>query len=137
MRNIGVATSIVAEIWALRDGLMLVVQLGITQLFAELDAQVIVNLVLAKKKPSNGSYSPLLNNCRYLLGQFHCIKINYVFREANRCADNLARAGCSFSENFIVLDLPPSDDLCNFLSSNAAGLYSLRLLATTSPFMAS
>ena len=51
MRNIGVATSIVAEIWALRDGLMLVVQLGITQLFAELDAQVIVNLVLAKKNP--------------------------------------------------------------------------------------
>ena len=30
---------------------MLIVQLGNTQLFVELDAQVIVNLVLAKKNP--------------------------------------------------------------------------------------
>ena len=105
---------------------MLIVQLGNTQLFVELDAQVIVNLVLAKKKPSTSSYSPLLNDCRYLLGQFHRIKINHVFREANRCVDNLARAGCSFFGNFIVLDLPPTNDLCNFLSSDAAGLYSFK-----------
>ena len=98
VRNIGNATSIAAEFWALRDGLMLAAQLGITQLLVELDAQVIVNLVLSKK-PINCSYSPLLNNCRYLLRQFHHIKIIHVFREVNRCADNLVRAVPSYQDH--------------------------------------
>ena len=41
-RKIGVATSIIAEFWALRDGLLLAAQLGITHLIVELDAKVIV-----------------------------------------------------------------------------------------------
>ena len=49
----------------------------------------------------------------------------------------LARAGCSLAGNFVVLDVPPTDVLCNILSSDAAGLHSLRLTATTSPFLAS
>ena len=55
-RNIGVATSIIAEFWAFRDGLLLASQLGITQLVVELDAKVIVDLVLSK---NNRAYSPL------------------------------------------------------------------------------
>ena len=38
MRNIGQATSVAAEFWALRDGLMLATQLGINHLHVELDA---------------------------------------------------------------------------------------------------
>ena len=60
-----------------------------------------------------------------------------MFREANRCTDNLARAGCSFSGTFLVIDAPPNDGLCNILNADAAGLYSLRLSTKTSPFMAS
>ena len=44
---------------------------------------------------------------------------------------------CSRPGNFVVLDAPPTDELCVILNSNASGLYSfLRLLATASPFMA-
>lgn len=35
MRNIGVATSVKAEFWALRDGLLLASQMGIAQLVVE------------------------------------------------------------------------------------------------------
>ena len=55
----------------------------------------------------------------------------------NRCADFLAHAGCSLDEDFVIFDLPSSDVLLNMLSSNSTGLYSLRLTATTSPFMTS
>lgn len=61
MRNIEVATSIVAKFWALRNGLMLTVQPGITQLFVELDAQVIVNLVLAIKENPLTTCIPLFS----------------------------------------------------------------------------
>ena len=102
MRHIDVATSIIAEFWALRDGLMLASQLGITQLLVELDAKVIVDLVLSTK-PSNNSYSSFLNDCKYLLCQFHQIKINHVFQEVNMCTDHLAKGGCTLSGNFVVL----------------------------------
>lgn len=69
MRNIGHTTSVAAKFWALRDELMLATQHGITHLLVELDAQVIVNLVLSKK-PINNSCFSLLNDCRYLLEQF-------------------------------------------------------------------
>ena len=60
------ATNIIAKFWALKDGFILAFQLGITQLLAELDAKVVVDLVLSRK-PSNNPYSPLLNNCRSFL----------------------------------------------------------------------
>ena len=66
-----------------------------------------------------------------------CWEVNHIFREANRCANNLARVGCSLVGNFVVLDLPPTDVLCNILSSDTTGMYSLRLFVITSPFMAS
>ena len=75
--------------------------------------------------------------CRYLLGQFHRFKVIHTFREANRCADYLARAGCSLAEDFVVLDMRSSDVLCNMLSTDAAGLYCTRRIATVSPFLAS
>ena len=69
MRNIGVATRFTAKCWALRDGLLLAAQLGITHIVVELDALTIVNLVSANTT-SNRLYSPLLNNCRYFWGNF-------------------------------------------------------------------
>nr|POE81434.1 hypothetical protein CFP56_05933 [Quercus suber] len=69
MRNIGVATNITTEFWALRDGLILASQLGITQLLVELDAKVVVDLVLSRKS-SNSPYASLLNDCRFLLNRF-------------------------------------------------------------------
>ena len=94
VRNIGVATSIIAEFWALRDGLILASQLGITQLIVELDTKVIVDLVLSINA-SNRAYASLLNDCRFLLNHFQRVNINHVYWEANRCTDLLAKEACS------------------------------------------
>ncbi|XP_023898480.1 uncharacterized protein LOC112010364 [Quercus suber] len=135
IRRIGVASSFAAECWALRDGLLLAIQLGIKYLAVELDALTVAKLV-SDNSTSNRSYSHILNDCRFLQRQFHRFKVSHTFREANRCADFLARAGCSLNEDFVVLDLPSSNVLLNMLSLDATGLYSLRLTAMTSPFMA-
>ena len=60
-----------------------------------------------------------------------------VFREVNMCTNHLAKGGCTLSGNFVVLDSPPIDDLFIILNSDAFGMYSLRLLSITSPFVAS
>ena len=102
----------------------------------ELDAKVIVDLALSNKSPNN-SYFSLLNECRYLLGQFQQVKVSHVFCEANRGVDSLTKRACSLSTDFAILDVPPNFELNVIVNSYAYSLYSLRLLATTSPFMAS
>ena len=105
-RSIGYTTSVLAEWWALRDGLILAIQLGINQLEVELDAKVIVELLNGSNCP-NRNYSPLLNDCRYLLARLVQVRVGHIYREANQCADLLAKRGCTMQENFVVFDSPP------------------------------
>ena len=55
----------------------------------------------------------------------------------NHFKENKLRKLNNDMEGFVVLDMPSNDVLCNVLSTDAAGLYSLRCKAITSPFMAS
>ena len=71
------------------------------------------------------------------VGHYDLLTTNFFYREANRCANNLAKGGCTLIVNFVILDSPNSDELCINLDSDVFGLYSLRLLANTSHFMAS
>ena len=85
-RSIGFTTSVMAELWALRDGLYLAIQLGINFLEVELDAKVIVKM-LNNIDYSNKKYSPMLHDCRSLLSRLTQTRVVHVFREANKCAD--------------------------------------------------
>nr|POF05708.1 putative ribonuclease h protein [Quercus suber] len=70
-RKIGITTSVIAEFWALGDGLTMAAQLGITLLEIEMDAKILVDLVLSNSN-SNKECSPLLNDCR-LFGDWSSI----------------------------------------------------------------
>ena len=69
MRNIGLATSVTAEFWAIRDGLTLASQLGISHLVVELDSKIVIDLVLSNNT-SNRFYTPLLNDYMSLLTHY-------------------------------------------------------------------
>ena len=68
-RSIGHTTSVMAKWWALRDGLILAIHLGINQLEVELDAKVIVEMLNSANCP-NRSYATLLCDCRSLMARF-------------------------------------------------------------------
>jgi len=59
---------VLAELWALRDGLNLVAAEKIPNLIVELDALAIVHLM--QNSNSNLSLEPLLTNCSLLLKKF-------------------------------------------------------------------
>ena len=109
--------------------------MGLACLEVELDAKVVVDLVLSSSV-TNRDYSSLLNDCRYLLSRFQQIRVNHTFREVNRCADELAKRGCSQQEDFVILFNPPAPDIVSLVNEDANGLYYLRCSATTMPFMA-
>ena len=91
---------------------------------------VIVGLLNSKKNP-NSAYAPLLFDCRYLLDMFPQVWVVHVFREASKCADWLAKWGCSMQEDFAVFDFPFTADLETLLAKDINGLYHCRLAAAS------
>ena len=63
--------------------------------------------------------------------------MDFLFREANRGANCLAKGACSLISDFVVFDSPPTPNLNVIVDADANGLYSSRLIANTYPFVAS
>ena len=105
-RSIGFTTSFAAEFWALRDGLMLCLNLGITAVEVEVDASSIVSL-LANATETNSEIDSLVDDCRDMLKRIPQAQVKHCYSESNKCADRLARLGTDMEENFVVFDVPP------------------------------
>ena len=92
-RAIGYTTSVQAELRALKDGLILAIDLGILNLEIEMDSLVAVELLNSITTP-NAFLSSIVADCRYLMERFEHASLKHIFREANGCADLLAKTGC-------------------------------------------
>ena len=124
-----------AECWALRDGLFLAIQLGIQNLEVELDAKVVVDLINSNSQ-TNAAYTTLLVDCRLLLSRIPHARVSHVFREANRSADALARNGSIMEEEFCTFDSAPNF-VKELLCSDVNGVNFCRLSAVNLAILAS
>ncbi|PKI50244.1 hypothetical protein CRG98_029317 [Punica granatum] len=88
-RTVGSCNSLLAEDSALRDGLIMALNMGIQFLLVELDAKVVCDLV----SRMNHDNLSLISDCRILTGQFEGLRMQHIYREANMVADQLARLG--------------------------------------------
>ena len=104
-RPLGQTNSCMAELWALRDGLMLAKELGLNNLIIELDALSVV--LLMNNNTSNMLMEPLLTDCRNLLKAIPNKRVVYAYQEANQCADALAKLGATSLTSFVVFWTPP------------------------------
>ena len=93
-----------AELWGLRDGLMLAKNLNIQKLIIEVDALTVANFFTAANTRVDLShpYSAIIVDCRYLLQHFEEAYINHAHREGNHCADLLAKEGINSPLDFVV-----------------------------------
>jgi hypothetical protein len=106
-RSVGRASSVLAELWGVRDGLQLAISLNIDCLEVELDAELLIHLFFSPPS-SNHVYSSIINDCRWLMTQIPRCEMHHAYREANRVADALARIGCFQSDAFVLYDYPPA-----------------------------
>ncbi|XP_023905965.1 uncharacterized protein LOC112017742 [Quercus suber] len=91
----------------------------------EIDAKSIVEL-LNNPRAVESVVSAVVDDCRYLISQLPRVRVKHYFREANRCADVLARLGSNQENDFLVFRSPPVDIL-DFLMADANGLYLNRI----------
>ena len=90
-----------------------------------MDALSIV--LLMNNSKVNLLMEPLLSNCRKLLAAIPNKRVVHTFREANQCADMLARFGGSSISNFVVF-LNPSPVVVDILLANKENSYCNRLI---------
>ena len=82
------ASSIIAELSALRHGLVMAKNIGVV----ELDAKIAVNLVTNMSKTKK-SMKSIVMECKNLLQNFEEYIVQRTYREGNRVANVLARWG--------------------------------------------
>ena len=126
LRKLGNTSCILAELWALRDGLLLAKQLSLDNNCVDMDAEYLVYL-LSNTFVVNHSLEPLLSDCRNLMKTFLNCTVAHVFREANKCADRLARLEADLHSDHLILYNPPPvvEDL---LASDKVGHFCNRLV---------
>ena len=125
-RTIGVTTSVQAELRALKDGLILAIELGIPYLAIEMDSLVAVEFVNSKTMP-NVFLSAIVGDYRSLLERFERYTLHHIFREANGCADALAKAACAQIVDFISFTSAPAHVL-EALAFDSSSVTRIRLV---------
>ena len=128
-RRIGVTTSFVAELWGLREGLILCSNLNIHSLVIELDAKAVADVFL-NPNYQNNAVSPILEDCRQLMLRFQQVQLRHCFHQANRCADLLARMSLEQATDFISYNCPPVD-IRSLLEEDVVGLHVNRVCTVT------
>ena len=117
-RALGTTNSFIAELWALRDGLIIFKDLGLSNLIVELDALSVIHMLSSDK--SCPIMEPLLSDYRSLFKAIPNKRIQHIYREANQYADALARLGSSVIFSFVVFVEPPPV-VADLLALNVAG----------------
>ncbi|KAK7821734.1 putative ribonuclease h protein [Quercus suber] len=112
------STNIVVGV--IRDGLARCCHLSLQAVEVEVDASVAVSL-LSQDVHTNGEFSSLIDDCRNLMKNIHQVWLKQCFREANRCADALAKFGTTMEEDFTMFESPPVF-IINLLHSDKMGL---------------
>lgn len=125
-RAIRVTTSAAAELWALRDGIQLCIALKIHAMIIELDVKIVVDLLQKETHNQNG-LDAILGDCRAGLREIPRVQIQHCYREANKCADALARRGALLPQDFVVFLEPPSD-VALLICLDKAGVTSDRIV---------
>ena len=95
-RNIGISTSLGAELWSLRDAL----RRARDGLDVEMDSKAVVLLVMIPVEETH-QLSFLLCDCKWILQELQVSRVNHVFRESNQCAYRLAKEGLHLEGLFV------------------------------------
>ena len=127
-RAIGITTSVQAELRALKDGLNLAIDLGILNLEIEMDSLVAVECINSITTP-NVFLSTIVSDCRSLMEGFEMCSLKHIFREANGCADLLAKSGCDQFSDFISFPNAPAHVL-DALAFNVSSATRFRLISS-------
>ncbi|KAF7835723.1 Ribonuclease H [Senna tora] len=116
---IGVATNMQAELSAIRQGLKMATDLGASFVEAETDALEALHLIKHADITMH-TFGPLIADIRLMLAAHPNFKLSHVLREANQCADIMAKIGSHNETRHCIWEDPPREALLALLADSLA-----------------
>lgn len=105
-RKVERASSFITKAWALRDDLLLCIQMNLSDVIVKLDAKALVD-ALNNPAYANSVISPLFDDCRQLATQIPRIIFRHIYCEANLWTCylllRLIARGCTLIEFILIL----------------------------------
>ena len=106
--NMGVGSVLRTKLCGTKHGLLQAWNKGYSKVWCEMDSQMVESLI-------NSLSWKMFHACAAILEDIHAlkncdwqVKITYIWREANRCADALARLGSDCQAPWKFWDISPS-----------------------------
>lgn len=97
--SLGICSSVRAELWGILKGLRLASSYRLNEVVVEMDSKTAHDLITIRCSHSHPCID-LVKDIQYLASLNWTVSFHHIYREANRCADHLARLGHS----------PPGED---------------------------
>lgn len=91
---VGRCSPLMAELWGIHDGLKMMVERGFVKVMVESDSKLVVDIV-NKVKSHNLAMSNLVLQIHGYMELLEIVEIHHIYREANGCANLLAKHGKS------------------------------------------
>lgn len=106
-RNFGIATSLFAEIVAIRDAIQMAIDLRLPNVQFETDSSAAISLINKQDISIHHYLLPLVMECRFLLMILPQTTLTHWLREGNKLADALAGLAFSQAHRISFFDSPP------------------------------
>lgn len=106
-RHLGISNSLVAEFWAIRDGLELALQHDFLDIMIESDSLVACNMIKNAEVHRHHVLFGFVDDCRNLLTKFRQVNLDHIFREGNVVADAMSKFGLTQPPGLQFFDVPP------------------------------
>lgn len=97
-KNIGIATNNKAELWALKQGLKIVIELEISNVIIETDSSFLFSCIRSSGT-SHSSHKTLVLEAKLMMQNLDRIILKFGYRELNGVADYLAKKGSTLHLN--------------------------------------
>ncbi|KAF7838458.1 reverse transcriptase [Senna tora] len=101
---LGEGDCLLAELWAIVEGVNLAKHLHCDKLIVESDSLSAVNLINAVECGKSHRFSTLVSICRAILLGFSEAKVVHIHREGNACADILAKLAITTNSDLVYFD---------------------------------
>ncbi|KAF7818326.1 protein TIME FOR COFFEE-like isoform X1 [Senna tora] len=123
--HIGSCSALDAEFWGILKGLAFTKKKGLNSIMVECDSKEAITLI-DKAKSSGFSFNQFINRIIMLASDIGRVTFLHNFREANTCADWLAKFSLSSNVGLVKLVDPPSD-LMRFIARDKLGITTCRV----------
>lgn len=113
-KHLGNCNVSMAEVWGVYEGFKLAMEMGFSKVDLQVDSSTVVGLIKSDNNLGMNNFS-LLNRIWWLLERIGDVKISHTYREANHCANALAKyeGGEDYPE--IITHLVHSDVVGSFV----------------------